>query len=204
MKSIRSAKFVGAMLALVLVVAACGGQSAEEELLEQIFENAGEDIGDIDINTDGDGFNLNIEGEDGEDVSITGGGDDDDFEITVEGEDGGTFSFGGGDLPDGLQIPVPDGGNVLLSIEAEDMITVSLEYPGSDFDGIVGFYDSELNPDSDDVDRTESSFTTEDGDWTNVAWTSSSGDWFVNVSSCFGTESGELDGACIQISQSNS
>lgn len=206
MTRIRNARLVGAMLALVLVVAACGGKSAEEELLEQIFENAGDDIGDLDIDLDDDGddFSFTVEGEDGETATIVGGGDDDDFTITVEGEDGGTFSFGGGDLPDGLQIPVPDGGNVLLSIEAEGNITVSLEYPGSDLDRLVAFYDSELKPDSDDVDRAESSFTTEDGEWTNVSWSSSSGDWFVNVGSCFGTASDELDGTCIQISQSNS
>ncbi len=192
------------MLALVLVLAACGGQSAEEELLEQILENTGEDIGNIDINSDDGDFSINIEGEgeDGEDFSITGGGDDEDFEITVEGEDGETFTFGGGSIPDSLQLPIPDGGDVQSSIEAEGDVIVTLAYPGGQFPSIVAFYDSQLNPDSDDVDRYESSFTTDDGQFDTVVWSATDGSWSVNLTTCSLTGGGP-DNACLSIIQSS-
>ncbi len=203
MRTIRSAKFVGAMLAVVLVMAACGGQSAEEELLEQIFENAGEDIGNVDINTDGDDFSINIEGEDedGGNFSITGGGDDEDFEVTIEGEDGDTLVFGGGNIPDDLQIPIPPGGDVLSSIESGADVSVTLTYPGSDFESIVSFYDSELNPDSDDVERFETSFSSDDGQFESVAWSAADGGWHVNLSTCAISGGSGLDGACLSIFQ---
>ena len=100
----RNRKLIIAIASLMLLLAACGGNSVEEEILEQMLENSGEDIGDIDIDTSGDGdnFNMTVEGEDGEEITITGGGDDEEFTVTMEGEDGGTMSIGGGDIPDGL------------------------------------------------------------------------------------------------------
>jgi hypothetical protein len=206
MKTIRGAKFVGVILALVLVMAACGGQSAEEELLEQIFENAGEDIGNIDINTDGDDFTINIEGEDedGENFSITGGGDDGDFEFTIEGEDGETLTFGGGTIPDNLQIPIPDGGDVQSSIEGDGTVIITLIYPGSEFGNIVAFYDSQLNPDSDEVDRFETSFTSDEGQFDTVGWNATDGGWNVNLSTCSVDTDGNLDQACLTIFQMDS
>jgi hypothetical protein len=194
----RQIKLVATVAALVLVMAACGGKSAEEALLEEILENSGEDISDIDINTDSGDLNLSIEGEDGEDISITGSGDDDEFEITVEGEDGGTLTIGGGDIPEALQLPVADGGKVTTSFSTETEVSVSLSYDGDQFDQLVAFYDSQLDPDSDDVDRNETSFTTEDGTFRNVYWSGEGGNWVVTVGDCIGLEPGST---CVTLLQ---
>lgn len=189
--------------ALLLLTAACGGKSAEEQLLEEIMENSGEDIGDLDIDLDedGEGFSISVEGEDGEDISISGGGDDEDFSMTVEGEDGEVMTIGGGEVPDDLTVPYPDGGSVMNSFSSQSDVSVTLQYPNNDFDSLVSFYDGELDAGSDDIDRNESSFTSEDGTFRNVFWSSSSGDWTVNVSDCYGLV-GDLDSACVTIFQS--
>lgn len=204
MESMKKARLVIVLFAVMLLAAACGGQSAEDALLEQILENSGEDIGNIDINTDDGDFSLNIEGEDGEDISISGGGDDDDFTMTVEGEDGETFTIGGGEVPDGLQVPVPDGGDVVSSFTSNDDKSVSINYPAADFDQLVSFYDSQLGS-GDSVSRFESSYSTDDGTMRNVSWTDdTNGLWNVSVSDCYGVSTGDLDSACVTIFESGS
>jgi len=186
--------------ALVVFTAACGGQSAEEALLEEIMESSGEDIGDLDINLDedGEGFSISVEGEDGEDVSISGSGDDETFEMTVEGEDGEVMTFGGGEVPDDLTVPVPGGGEVTATFSSESDVTVALMYPQNEFDSLVSFYDDALNPDSDDVQRNESTFSGDDGTTRSVFWNASEGGWQVSVTDCYGLE-GELDSVCVNI-----
>lgn len=199
----KNARLLIVISALVLLIAACGGKSAEEELLEQILENSGEDIGDLDIDLgeDGDGdFSLNVTGDDGEDVSITGSGDDDDFTLTVEGEDGETMTIGGGEVPDGLELPVAPGGEVTTSISGGSEIIVVLQYANGDYDQLVSFYDSELNVASDDVEKSETSFSTEDGTFRNAYYAPASGDaWTVTVGDCIG-----LPGICVNLLQSDS
>lgn len=204
MSLIRIKRLVVVISALVLLTAACGGKSAEEQLLEEIMENSGEDIGDLDINLDEDdgNFSISVEGEDGEDINITGSGDDDDFSMTVEGEDGEVMTIGGGEIPEELTLPYVDGGDVVQSFVSNTDVTVVLQYPGAQFDQLVAFYDSELN--SGDVDRNESSYTTDDGTFRNVAWYPSSGDWTATVGDCFGTASGDLDTACVTLYQFSS
>jgi hypothetical protein len=201
----RKARPVIAVFALALLIAACGGQSAEEQLLEEILENSGEDIGDIDIDTgggDGD-FSISIEGEgDGEGFTMTGSGDDENFEITVEGDDGETMTFGGGDIPDGLTVPVPDGGEVTMSLTSDQDISVALQYPENAYDQLVAFYDSNLDVSSDSVDRYESTMSTEQGTIRSVNWNESNYGWTVNVSDCFGGVTGELDSICVTIFES--
>ncbi|MCP4964939.1 MAG: hypothetical protein GY926_06860 [bacterium] len=196
----KNERLLVTLFALMLLAAACGGQSAEEALLEEILENSGEDIGDIDINTDDGNFNINVEGEDGEDINITGGGDDDEFSITVEGEDGETMTFGGGEVPDGVKSPIPDGGTVASTFSTGEDISVSLTYPGTSFDELVSFYDDRL--DASDDERFESSFTTEDGTFRSVVWSGADGDWTVNVSDCIGIN-GDLDSVCVSIFESS-
>ena len=194
----KNKRLLIALFALMLLAAGCGGQSAEEALLEEILENSGEDIGNVDINTDDGDFSLNIEGEDGEDISISGGGDDDDFTMTVEGEDGETFSFGGGEIPEGLQVPIADGGDVISSFSSNSDKSVTLNYPASEFDQLVSFYDSQLGS-GDSVSRFESSYSTDDGNMRNVSWTDDDeGNWNVSVGDCYGT-GGDLDSVCVTI-----
>lgn len=199
----RIARLVIAGSALVLLISACGGQSAEEALLEEILENSGEDIGDIDIGSGDDGdFSINIQGEDGEDISVTGSGDDGNFEITVEGDEGETMTFGGGDIPEGLTVPVPDGGEVTMSLTSDQDISVALQYPQSAFDQVVAFYDSNLDSSSDSVDRYESTMSTEQGTVRSVNWNEKAYAWVVTVSDCYGSGSSELNAACLTIFES--
>jgi hypothetical protein len=199
----RNARLVIAVSALVLLIAACGGQSAEEALLEEILENSGEDIGDIDIDSGGDGdFSINIQGEDGEDISVSGSGDDENLEITVEGDEGETMTFGGGDIPDGLTVPVPDGGEVTMSLTSDQDISVALQYPQNAFDQLVAFYDSNLDASSDSVDRYESTMSMEQGTIRSVNWNESDYAWSVNVSDCISGATGDLDSACVTIFES--
>lgn len=199
----RRRRLIIAISALALVVAACGGQSAEEELLEQILENS-EGVSDIDIDTgggDGD-FSITIEGEDGEGFTMSGSGDDENFEYTVEGEDGEVMTVGGGEIPDSLNIPVPDGGDVTMSLVSGDDVNVALQYPQSEFDQIVAFYDSEFDVDSDSVDRNESTMSSEDGTFRSVFWSDTDNyDWNVSVADCYGSMSGELDAVCVTVYQ---
>jgi hypothetical protein len=200
----RRTRFVIAVAVLALAAAACGGQSAEEELVEQLIESSGENIGDVDIDTGGDGeFSINIQGEDGEDISVTGSGDDEDFQFTVEGEDGETMSFGGGEIPEGLSVPVPDGGEVTMSLASAQDISVALQYPQSDYDRVVSFYDGTFDSDSDSVDRYESTYSTEDGTVRSVNWNESGYGWTVTVSDCFGSASGEMNAVCVTVYQSS-
>ncbi len=190
----KNIKLIATVAMLVLVVAACGGKSAEEELLEQILENSGEDVGDVNINTDDGEFSISVEGEDGEDVSISSSGDGDDAEITIEGDDGEVMTIGGGELPDGLDLPVPDGGSVQTAITSGTEMLASIQYVNGDWDQLVAFYDSELG---DEFERSETSFTTEDGTFRNVYWTSGNGATTVTVGDCIGQE-----GVCVNLIQS--
>lgn len=206
---------------LALVLAACGGKSAEEQLVEELIENSGEGISDIDINTDDGDFNMTIEGEDGESINVTGSGDDSDFNMTIEGEDGQdvnisssgdtvtmegedgeTMTFGGGEIPDNLDLPVPDGGTVTMSLSSGTDATVMLQYPLSDFDGLVAFYDAQLDASSDSVDRNETTMSTEDRDFRTVNWSDTDYTWNVTVSDCFVAVTDEADAACVTLYRS--
>jgi hypothetical protein len=199
----RSSRLSIVISALVLLTAACGGESAEERLVEEILENSGEDIGDVDINLGGDGeeFSINIQGEDGQDINISGSGEDEDFSMTIEGDDGEVMTFGGGEVPDDLTVPYPSGGQVTGTFSSDTDVTVAFMFPRAEFDSIVSFYDDALDPDSDDVERNESSFSSEEGTQRSVFWYSSSGDFQVTVTDCYGLE-GELDSACVNIFES--
>ena len=192
MRHTRSTVIVAA---LALMVAACGGQSAEEELAERIIESSDGEISDVEVDTDDGEFNVSFEGDDGEEVNISGGGDDDDFEVTIEGDDGETMVIGGGDIPDELELPVPPGGDVQTSMTSGSEVLASLQYPDGDFDELVGFYDSELGS----FERSETSFTSEDGTFRTVYWISEDNNSTVSVGDCIG-----LPGICVNLIQSSS
>ena len=216
----RNMRLIALVAVLMVLVVACGGKSAEEELLEQIIESSGEDIGDVDVNTDGDGnVSIQMEGEDGETISITGDdngdgdvnvvvegddgeqmtitGDDDEMTVTVEGEDGGSMTVGGGDIPEGFTLPVLDGGEVLMSMVMEGAGSVHLAYPGGSYDQLVAFYDDALTLGEDGY-RGENSWTDDSGTHRSTSWI---GDTFiVDVSDC-PLESEATDGVCVTLSQ---
>lgn len=188
----KHTRWIAAAAALVLALAACGGDSAEEQLAEQIIENSGGEINDVDINTDDGDFNISFEGEDGEEVNISGS-DEDDFEITVEGDDGETMVIGGGEIPDDLDLPYPPGGDVQTAITSDTEVLASLQYADGDFDQIVAFYDGELN----NYERSATEFTGEDGTFRTVYWISEDNNSTVSVGDCIG-----FPGICVNLLQS--
>ncbi len=188
-------------IALALGTVACG-DSAEEQLLEQILESGDSGISDVEIDNDGGEFNITVEGEDGEDISISSQSDDDGFSMTVEGEDGETMTIGGGDVPEGMETPIPSGGSVLQSFSSDTDLSVVLEYPATSFDELVSLYDATF--DGPGISRSESSFTSDDGTMRSVNWISDDGSLRVSVNDCYSASSGELDGVCLNVFESGS
>ena len=108
----RTRALLGALIALSLTVTAC---SPGEELTEQI-----------------------LEGQDGvDDVEI----DEDTGEVTVESEDG-SFTVGGGEIPSDWPVDVPSGGNVVAVGQDASGGSLSMDFPGADYDELVAFYDN--------------------------------------------------------------
>lgn len=194
----RNVKILALIAVLTLFAAGCG-DSAEERLVEEMIERSGGDVSDIDINSGGDDFDMTIEGEDGETISVSGSGDDDDFTMVIEGEDGEVMTFGSGEIPEGLTVPIPDGGSVTSSLQAQGQMSVSLEYDQSRFDELVASYDSVMK--GDDVDRFESTSSAGDDTIRTVSWSANSGNTFVSVSDCYSMSSGEMDAACVTVYQ---
>lgn len=192
----RYLKILATVAVLALIVAGCG-DSAEERLVEEMIERSGGDVSDIDINNNGDDFDMTIEGEDGETISVSGSGDDDDFTMVIEGEDGEVMSFGSGEIPEGLETPIPDGGNVTSSLTAPGQVSVTLEYDQARFDELVATYDGVMSGDG--VDRYESTSSAGDDTIRTVSWSGNDGDTFVTVSDCYSTSSGEMDAVCVSV-----
>ena len=199
---VNNSRLLILLVALVLAVAGCGGKSAEEQLLEQIIESGDSGISDIDIDADTGEVNISIEGEDGGDISISGSGDDDDFSMVIEGEGGEVMTLGAGELPDGLLVPVPNGGKVLQTFTSGDDISAVLEYPASQFDQLAGVYDAAMS--GNDMQRNESTFSSNDGTIRSVNWFANDGSIFVSLSDCHSATSGELESACVTINQTGS
>jgi len=216
----RKMRLIALVAVLMLLAVACGGKSAEEELLEQIIESSGDEVGDVNVNTDGDGnVSIQVEGEDGETINITGSedgdgdvnmviegedgeemtitGDDDEMTVTVEGEDGGSMTIGGGDIPEGFTVPVAPGGEVMMSMVMEGSGSVHLSYPGGSYDQLIAFYDGALTI-GDDGYRGETSWSDDTGNYRSTSWI---GDTFmVDVSDC-AVESDAPDSVCVTLSQ---
>lgn len=221
----RNSKAIITLVVFMLLVAACGGKSAEEELLEQIIESSGEDIGEVNIDTDSDGgvnisvegddgetinitggsedddVNFTIEGEDGEGISVSGSGDDEEFTITVEGEDGGTMTIGSGDIPEGFELPVPDGGEIVTSFVSGQDMSLTVMYPAAAYDQLVSFYEDRL-PSGADITTTDSSYTDDEGTHRSNSWFGN--DFFVTITDCTGMVSNELDSVCVGLNQLSS
>jgi hypothetical protein len=170
---------------IVLVATACGGgESVSENLAERLIEDQLEDEGggDVDINFDDDG--------------------DGSFSIDVEGEDGGSFSFGGGDIPDELTIPIPTGGNVLTTMVTDGDVLVTLTYPTSEFDSVVAFYQDWTDGESEEFQKSTSTFNSAD-DVTirTAAFFSSDSSTTINVTDCPSSEDDTYN-VCLSVVQS--
>ena len=167
---------------LALVAAACGSASdmAAEQLAEELIEASG-----------------------GGDVSVDVSGDGDDVTIEMETEDGSISIGMGTELPDELEIPVPDGGDVMTSIVAEETISVSLIYDQARYDELVSFYEDWTGGSGDEWETQTMNIDTGEVSQRSTIFTSETGDGFVMVGDCFSMESegGELDATCVTINQ---
>jgi len=109
-----NARVLVGLAASALFLAACG--SSSEIAIEQLIES-------------GEGIS-NVAMEDGE-VTI-------EFD---ESEGGGSLVLGGGEVPASLPIPVPDGGQVVSSIEHADTFAVVLQYSVGRYGEILSYYE---------------------------------------------------------------
>jgi len=178
--SSRARRIAVLMAVFSLLVAACGAASdkAAEQLAEELIEASG-----------------------GGDVSVDVSGDGDDMTIEME-TDEGSFSMGsGGDVPEGLEIPVPDGGDVMSTMTAEEGIMATLSYEGSRYDEITGFYDDWTANAGGDWDRQ--SFNMESGGETarTTMWVLDSGEQSISVADCGEMVEGEGNAVCVTLIQ---
>ena len=164
----------GGMMAFALLAAGCGG--AAEIVNEQLLENI-EGVENVEIDQD------------------TG-----EFEITIE-QDGESVTIGGGEVPDGLTVPVADGGKVAGSATSDTNISVSLMYPGDQFDALVADYEAWADGSGLEVQKTENTFESDGDEIRNVSWSTDDGRVYVSVADCIDIGSGEFDSACVTISE---
>ena len=119
------------VIAFALLAAACGG--AAEVVNEQLLESI-EGVENVEINED-----------------------DGSFEVTIE-ENGESITIGGGEIPEGLTVPVPSGGDVVGAASSDNDISVSLMYPGDQYDNLVAQYQAWADGSGQEVAKSESTY----------------------------------------------
>jgi copper chaperone CopZ len=159
------------LMAGALVLTAC--QSASETLTEQALEQ--------------------IEGVDGVDIDVDSG------EVSLE-TDEGKITIGGGEVPDDFGIPLPGGDYEVLSVfTSDDSSTVSLAYPGADYDTIVAHFEDWTSGQPEEWSVSTSSVGAEDGQ--TIKTTTFSGDAaFITVSNfclTLNEDIGEFEAICV-------
>ena len=163
------------LAALALVATACGAVSENlaEEIIEQGFEGEGNANVDLDL----------------EDGTVN---------IDVEGPEGQSISIGGGEVPDEITVPIPDGGDVTTSYVGSNDAAVALFYPQSEFDALVAYYEDWVASQSEEFDKNTSTFSSDDGTIRNVTWYSAERSTNISVGDCYSLEGG-LDNVCLNI-----
>ena len=169
---IRMQVVAAGVVTFALLAAGCGG--AAEIVNEQLLESI-EGVENVEIDQDS-----------GE------------FEITIE-QDGESITIGGGEVPAGLSVPVVDGGQVTGSASSDTNISVSLMYPGDQFDALVADYQAWADGSGLEVQKTESTFESDGDEIRNVSWSTNDGSVFVTVADCIDIDSGEFDSSCVTI-----
>jgi len=117
------------MIAMALLVAACGGPSVSDEVAEKVAENLIEDAtgGQVDIETSEEG----------------------EIRFTVEDDEGAAVQVGAGSLPDDFPFPLPDeytvGMNVRKDGSAGTEFLAVIQVPGEDIDAMAEMYASWLD-----------------------------------------------------------
>ena len=129
-------------LVLMLLTAACGGADdelggIEEQIVENIVEQAADEGVDLDINTDDDG-------------SMT---------VTFDDEDGEGSATFGGDLPDDFPFVLPAVYEVFTSSHFETdggtMYSAVIQAPPEDFDDLAAMYQEWLTDEGFEVTTTD-------------------------------------------------
>jgi len=118
---------------LVLILAACGGNSPAEQILE-----SQDGIDNVDFDESEGSFTVTDD--EGNTLSVSG----DEDSLTITGDDGETLgAFGGGEIPADFPIPTPPGSNVQSVIETPAGSIVIIEYSPDDYtyEELVAFYD---------------------------------------------------------------
>lgn len=176
-------KTVAVLIAvLALFVAACGSASdtVAEKLAEELIEASSDGEVDIDISGDGDDVTMKVETDDG------------------------SMSFGSGaEMPEGLEIPVPDDGEVLATITADQVINVSLTYAHGRFDEIVGFYENWISGTGEEWDsQTLTMGSGDEAQRTNM-WVENEGNSMIVVTDCPapGSDTSDLNAVCVTVTQ---
>ncbi len=171
-----------AIAAFALLVAACGSASdtVAEKLAEELIEASSDGEVDIDVSGDGDDATIKIE------------------------TDEGSMSIGvGTEMPDGLEIPVPDGGEVMTTLVADDVINVSLSYDGPRFDEIVGFYESWTDGTGHEWEAQTLTMDTGEGTQRTSMWIDDEGDSMILVADCaaMGSDTTDMNAVCVTVTQ---
>lgn len=197
---------ITAIAAFALLVVACSSASdvVADNVTEQLIEAGVEGDVDVDVSGDGEDMSINIDSEDG-DVSIDVSGDDEEMTIEMETEEG-TISIGvGTELPDSLEIPVPDGGDVMTSFEADDAVSVALSYDIGRFDELTSFYEDWTGSSGGEWASNSMSVDSDEGTQRMEMWTDSGTGTMIMVADCAdGTvdaSSTESNAACVSINQ---
>lgn len=165
-----------------LLVAACGSASdtAAEKLAEELIEASSD--GDVDVDISGDG---------------------DDATINVETEDGSMSIGTGAEMPEGLEIPVPDGGDVMMSFSADDAVNASLSYDQGRYDEIVAFYEDWTGSTGDEWDSQTMTTGSGDDSVRMNMWALENGESLIAVADCaaMGSDTTDLNAVCVTVTQ---
>jgi hypothetical protein len=159
------------LMAGALVLTACA--SASETLTEKALEQ--------------------IDGVDGVDIDVNSG------EVSLE-TDEGKITIGGGEIPDDFGIPLPGGDYEVLSVfSSDESSSVSLAYPGADYDTIVAHFEDWTSAQPEEWSKSTSTVGAEDGQ--TIMTTNFSGDRsFITVSNfclTLNEDIGEFEAVCV-------
>ncbi len=123
---------------LSLVAAGCGGDSATDNLVENILEQQ-PGVDEVDIDSEDDSMTISFESEEG-DISMEMGS--------------------GQELPEGFPFPIPDGSEVVGSStwEGPDGVAMQagLEFSAENFDSVVEFYEDFFEDEGFEITKTTS------------------------------------------------
>lgn len=161
------------LMAGALVLTACA--SASETLTEKALEQ--------------------IDGVDGVDIDVDSG------EVSVETDDG-KITIGGGEIPDDFGVPLPEGNHEVLSVfTSDESSSVSLAYPGADYDTIVAHFENWTSGQSEEWSKSTSAVGAEDGQ--TIETTNFSGDGsFITISNfclTMNEDVGEFESVCVTV-----